>query len=63
MTDKIKPEFVPARDDVKHRFPDVSKMRRLLNFRPAINLQEGLRRTIESYKHGSVVPQEHVNLS
>ncbi len=47
MTEKIKPEFVPTRDDVKHRFPDISKMRRLLNFRPAITLQEGLRRTIE----------------
>ena len=47
---KIKPEFVPPRNDVRHRFPDVSKMRRLLNFRPKISLREGLQKTIDWYK-------------
>lgn len=49
-TEKIKPEFVPPRDDVRHRFPDISKMRRLLNFRPKINLRDGLQKTIDWYK-------------
>ncbi len=52
MDKKITPEFTSARDDVKHRFPDVSKMRRLLNFRPSTSLRDGLQKTIEWYKHG-----------
>lgn len=46
----IKPVFKPARDDIRHRFPDVSKMIKLLNFRPKFNLEEGLIKTIEYYK-------------
>lgn len=57
-TGVVKPEFVPARDDVKHRFPDVSKMRRLLNFRPAINLKQGLQKTIAWYKQRDRLYQE-----
>jgi len=44
------PDFVPARNDVKHRFPDVSKMRRLLDFRPQNRLNNGLEKTIAWYK-------------
>ena len=46
---KLKPEFAPRRDDVRHRFPDISKMRRLLNHRGKIPLREGLKKTIEHY--------------
>jgi len=49
-SDKIKPEFAAPRDDIKHRFPDVGKMQRLLNFRPRISLKEGLRKTVEWYQ-------------
>jgi UDP-glucuronate decarboxylase len=49
--DSIKPEFMDdVRNDIKHRFPDVSKIQRLLNFRPQHKLIDGLRKTLESYK-------------
>ena len=47
---ELKPEFVPSRDDVRHRFPDVSKMRRLLNWRPKYSLKDGLEKTIAWYR-------------
>ena len=46
---QVKPEFAPARDDIKHRFPDVAKMQNLLNFRSHVSLKEGLRKTISYY--------------
>ena len=49
--DSIKPEFMDDfRNDIKHRFPDVSKIQRLLNFRPQHKLIDGLKKTLESYK-------------
>ena len=47
---KIKPEFAPPRNDIKHRSPDISKTQRLLNFYPGVSLEEGLRRTMEWYQ-------------
>lgn len=47
---KIKIEFAPKRDDIRHRFPDVSKMIRLLSFRPRTSLREGLKKTIAWYE-------------
>jgi UDP-glucuronate decarboxylase len=38
------------RIDIKHRFPDVSKMRAMLSFRPKYKLEEGLAKTIDWYK-------------
>lgn len=46
----IEPVFTQARNDVKHRFPDVSKMRRLLDFRPTYRLRDGLEKTIAWYR-------------
>ena len=47
----LKPSFVEAiRQDIKHRFPNVSKMKALLKFKPEFSLQEGLKRTINWYK-------------
>jgi dTDP-glucose 4,6-dehydratase len=37
-------------DDPKQRCPDISKARRLLGWEPKVDLEEGLRRTLESFK-------------
>ena len=37
-------------DDPKQRCPDISKARRLLGWEPKVNLEEGLRVTLESFK-------------
>ncbi len=37
-------------DDPKQRCPDITKARRLLNWEPKVNLEEGLKRTLESFK-------------
>ncbi len=38
------------RDDPKRRCPDISRARRLLGWEPKVDLEEGLRRTIEWFK-------------
>ena len=40
------------RNDIKHRFPDVSKMIKLIELRPRYNLEKGLKETIAWYKNG-----------
>ncbi|MEK7522392.1 MAG: SDR family NAD-dependent epimerase/dehydratase, partial [Patescibacteria group bacterium] len=35
----------------KKRCPDVSKAKKLLNWQPKINLEEGLKKTIEYFKN------------
>lgn len=46
-------EFLePRKHDIKHRWPDVAKMKKLLNYRPNTSLEDGLRKTIEWYKNG-----------
>ena len=37
-------------DDPKQRCPDISKARRILGWEPKVNLEEGLRVTLESFK-------------
>ena len=37
-------------DDPKQRCPDISKARRLLGWEPKVDLEEGLRRTLDSFK-------------
>jgi dTDP-glucose 4,6-dehydratase len=37
-------------DDPKQRCPDISKARRLLGWEPKVNLEQGLRLTLESFK-------------
>jgi dTDP-glucose 4,6-dehydratase len=37
-------------DDPKQRCPDISKARRILGWEPKVNLEEGLRMTLESFK-------------
>ncbi len=50
QTGKLKPEFAPVRDDIKHRFPDVAKMRQVLGFTAKTALKDGLRETIQWYQ-------------
>jgi len=51
---RSKIEFLPLpADDPTRRCPDISKAKRLLNWEPAIGLEEGLGRTIE-YFNGKV---------
>ncbi|MBZ9572248.1 GDP-mannose 4,6-dehydratase [Patescibacteria group bacterium] len=52
---KIKPRLVKNRKidiDVRHRFPEVGKMIKLLNFYPKVSLEEGLKKMIDWYKNG-----------
>jgi nucleoside-diphosphate-sugar epimerase len=45
------PEYLPEREyDHKRRCPDISKLKKLINDYPKINLEEGLNKTLEAYK-------------
>lgn len=49
---KLTPQFLPERPhEIKHRFPDISKVMRLLNSRPKYRLEDGLKETIEYYRY------------
>jgi UDP-glucose 4-epimerase len=40
--------------DVKHSLADLSRAQKHLGYKPKVDFEEGLRRTIEWYKSGSV---------
>ena len=45
------PEFLPARaGDVRHSQASIEMARRELGFTPRVGFEEGLRRTVESYR-------------
>lgn len=47
----IKPKFLPRRKiDVRYRCPDITKMKRILRFKPKYSLDEGLGITYQWYK-------------
>jgi len=46
----IQPEDVRIKDDPKVRQPDIGKAQRVLGWEPQVNLQEGLRKTIEWFR-------------
>jgi UDP-glucuronate decarboxylase len=46
---KIIKEPLPE-DDPKQRKPDISKAKKLLNWEPKVNLEEGLKKTIEYFR-------------
>lgn len=52
--DEMKIEYIPPSpfkyEEIKNRIPDISKATNLLNFNPKVDLEEGLRRTIEWQK-------------
>ncbi len=57
MEGKVKPIFVPYEEfygkwyeDLKRRVPDSTEASKLLGFKPEVELEEGLRRTIEWYR-------------
>ncbi|GAB2578799.1 SDR family oxidoreductase [Streptomyces capparidis] len=48
--------FIPLpQDDPRRRRPDISLARRVLDWSPAVPAQEGLRRTIEWYRHAAAL--------
>jgi len=48
---KFSPKFLEnRRGDILHRFPEIKKMVKLLNYRPKVSLDEGLKKTIAWYK-------------
>ena len=52
---KGQPEHGPDREgDVKHSLADISKAEAGLGYRPKVNFEEGLRRTVEWYRSTSV---------
>jgi len=59
FAERIRKHFDPApqivfeplpQDDPKRRCPDISKARRLLKWKPKVQLEEGLKRTLEYFK-------------
>ena len=48
--DNLKSTFKPSRLDIKHRCPEVTKMKELIGYTPKYSLDEGLKDTIEYYK-------------
>jgi dTDP-glucose 4,6-dehydratase len=46
----VQPEDVRIKDDPKVRQPDISKARRVLGWEPQVDLEEGLRKTIEWFR-------------
>jgi nucleoside-diphosphate-sugar epimerase len=48
---KLELQYLPGRpDDPRRRCPDISKAKRILGWEPKVNLEEGLRRTIEAFQ-------------
>jgi len=49
--EKIEFEFLPTREyEIKHRFPDITKMKRILDYKHIFSIEEGLRETISWFK-------------
>jgi UDP-glucose 4-epimerase len=46
----------PRRGDIRHSLADVSLARRLLGYRPRVDFETGLRRTVEWYRQGGHRP-------
>jgi UDP-glucose 4-epimerase len=55
----IEADYVAARPgEVRHSLADCSRAREVLGYRPTVDLQEGLRRTIEHYRREGVAGKE-----
>jgi dTDP-glucose 4,6-dehydratase len=46
----VHPEDVRIKDDPKVRQPDITRARELLGWEPVVSLEEGLRKTVESFR-------------
>ena len=45
------PKYLPGREyDHKRRSPDITKLKKLINDYPKINLEKGLKKTIQAFK-------------
>jgi UDP-glucose 4-epimerase len=45
-------KYLPQRrNEIRHRFPDITKMKKILRYTPSFSLNEGLRKTIEWYRN------------
>ncbi len=53
---KLRPEFLPSRKEgeIRDRYPDITKMRKLLAYEPKYSLKEGLQITYNWYKHNEI---------
>jgi UDP-N-acetylglucosamine 4-epimerase len=52
----LQASYGPARKgDVRHSLADISKATTLLDYKPPVNVQEGLKHTMEWYKKNLVV--------
>jgi UDP-glucuronate decarboxylase len=55
-------EYLPLpQDDPKQRKPDISRAQTLLNWSPAISLEEGLRKTVAYFKEIAISNQQSAN--
>ncbi len=51
---KIKPKFTEDRKgDVKHSLADISLAKKLIGYKPVVNFERGIRKTIEWYKNSN----------
>lgn len=50
--DKLRIKFLPERanGEIRHRFPDISKMRKLLQYQPKYSIEKGLEQTLKWYR-------------
>lgn len=53
MGSNVRPVFKDARCDIRHRAPDISKMKALTGYSPDYSLEQGLQKTIDYYKEKS----------
>jgi len=53
--EKLNPKFIKQRSttDIKHRFPDVGRMKKLINYKPQFDLNQGLKITYDWYAQNS----------
>jgi nucleoside-diphosphate-sugar epimerase len=52
LNSKIEPIYAPPRKgDIRHSLADITKARTILKYNPQINLKQGLKYTIEWFKH------------
>jgi len=42
--------YGPSYEDIPRRFPDITRMRTILGVEPKVELEDGLRRTIEWFR-------------
>jgi nucleoside-diphosphate-sugar epimerase len=61
FTGPVQIQYLPLpSDDPKLRRPDITKAKQLLNWEPAVTLDEGLSKTIDYFKRLTGVPVEPV---